>query len=218
MTHQLTLALGDATDLEWAQTMVERNHYLRHRVDHRARPMAYIIRHAGTPVGLVMLGIPHATRCQGWWGYPGLITQWQVVDLCRIWISPFYQPGEYGIYTRERGVVPGFVDRRGTFRPTTATWAIGEVLQRVQADRVRLWPPVYPDQPYHIELAISYSDPKFHKGTIYREAHAQPMYTQTAHDPVPGPSGKFGWAWRLGRPAWEWGELSDIKPRTMRLI
>ncbi len=217
MTHTLTIALGNTNDLAWAQRTVTASHYLHQPVDARARPMVYVLRHRDVRMGLVMLGIPHATRCGGWWGYPGLITQWQVCDLCRIYIHPYYQPGEYGIYTREPGVVPGFIDRRGTFRPTVATWAIGEVLQRVQADRVRLWPPVYIDQPYHVELCISYSDPKFHKGTIYKQAQAQPMYVRGG-EPVPGPSGKYGWAWPLQRPAWEWSELDDIKPRTMRMI
>jgi hypothetical protein len=101
--------------------------------------MAYIIRHLGVPVGLVILGIPHATRCRGWWGYEGLPTQWQVVDLSRIWISAYYQRGDMGVYAQP-GIVPGFTDRRGIWRPAVASWAIGEVLARVQADRVRLGP------------------------------------------------------------------------------
>ena len=166
-------------------------------------------------VGLVMLGIPHATKCSGWWGYPGLPTQWQVVDLCRIYLDPAVQ---YGGQWCEPGEVPGYVDRKGRWRPTVATWAIGEVLARVQADRVRLWPPVYPAQPYHIELAISYSDPKYHKGTIYRQANALPMYTDGSGAPIPGPSGKYGWAWWLPAPQWTWQDLECIKPRTMRLF
>ena len=188
--------------------------------------MCYVIRDAsqtapaapqGVRIGLVMLGIPHASKCRGWWGYADTITQWQVVDLCRIWISAYYQRGEYGIYAKP-GTVPGYTDRHGTFRPTVATWAIHEVLQSVQADRVRLWPPVYPSQPYHIELAISYSDPKFHKGTIYRHAGATPMYTDAGGAPIPGPSGKYGWAWRLPAPQWGWQDLECIKPRTFRLL
>ena len=217
MTHELTLTLGDRDDLAWAQTTVTHHHYLRCPVDPRARPMVYTVRHRGVRVGLVMLGIPHATRCGGWWGYEGLPSQWQAVDLNRIWVNPYYQPGEYGIYTREPGVVPGFIDRRGTFRPTVATWAINEVLQRVQADRVRLWPPVYPDQPYHIRLAISYSDPQFHKGTIYKAAGASPMYTDSQGQPVAGSSGKYGWCWKLEEPLWTWDGLTEIRPRTLRM-
>ena len=214
MTHALTLTLGGPEDLAWAQRTVTTSHYLHAPVDPRARPMCYVIKWIGERAGLIMLGIPHATRCGGWWGYPGLPTQWQVVDLSRIWIDPELQYG--GDFCRP-GHVPGYMDRRGTFRPTVATWAIGEVLARVQADRVRLWPPVYPDQPYHIRLAISYSDPKFHAGTIYKLAGAQPMYTDRSGAAVPGPSGKYGWAWRLPQPAWEWQQLTDIRPRTMRM-
>lgn len=226
MTHALTIRLGDAADLAWAQRTVTACHYLHQPVDPRARPMVYIIRDSsqttpfapqGVRIGLVMLGIPHATRCGGWWGYPNLPTQWQVVDICRIWIGAYYQRGELGIYAKP-GIVPGYVDRHGVFRPTVATWAISEVLQHVQADRVRLWPPVYPSEPYHIELAISYHDPKHHKGTIYRESKATPMYTDALGQPKPGPSGKYGWAWKLPRPAWTWSDLTNIQPRTLRMF
>jgi hypothetical protein len=187
--------------------------------------MCYVIRDTQQPcpvpqgvrVGLVILGIPHATRCRGWWGYPGTPTQWQVVDLSRIYIHAYYQRGEMGIYAKP-GIVPGYIDRKGEWRPTVATWAIGEVLARVQADRVRLWPPVYPSQPYHIRLAISYSDPRFHRGTIYRLAGAAPMYTDQSGQPAPGPSGKFGWAWRLAAPTWSWDELAGIRSRTLRMF
>lgn len=215
MTHTLTIALGDDADLRWAQATVTAAHYLHAPVDPRARPMVYVIKWIGERAGLVILGIPHATKCGGWWGYEGLPTQWQVVDLCRIWIDPELQYG--GDFCRP-GHVPGYTDRHGTFRPTVATWAISEVLSRVQADRVRLWPPVYPSQPYHIELAVSYSDPRFHRGTIYRLAGAVPMYRTVGGEPIPGPSGKYGWAWRLSRPAWEWEELTEIQPRTLRMF
>lgn len=215
MMHQLSIKLGNRTDMEWAQRTVTELHYLHQPVDPRARPMTYIIRHDDIPVGLVMLGIPHATKCAGWWGYPSLPTQWQVVDLCRIWLSPVVQSGGFWC---EPGVVPGFTDRRGAFRPTVATWAISEVLRRVQRDRVALWPPVYPAQPYHIELAISYCDPQYHRGTIYHESKATPMYIDGNGKPAPGSSGKYGWCWRLPEPAWSWQELTDISPRTLRMF
>lgn len=217
MDHKLTIRLGTEDDLRWAQETVTKHHYLHQQVDPRARPMVYVIDvlDYGQRHGLIMLGIPHATKCGNWWGYPGLPTQWQVVDLCRIWINPVHQCG--GGWC-EPGDVPGYIDRHGIFRPTVASWAIAEVLQRVQADRVRLWPPVYPEQPYHIELAISYHDPQYHKGTIYRESHAAPMYVDRTGQPKPGSSGKYGWCWPLGRPAWQWSELDGIRSRTIRLF
>jgi hypothetical protein len=209
----LTMELADKRQMEWAQNTVAAHHYLHAKVDPRARPMAYILRKGDYVLGTVMLGIPHATRCAGWWGYPGLPTQWQVVDLCRIWLHPDVQRGGHWC---DPAHVPGYVDRKGIWRPTVASWAIAEVLGRVQADRVRLWPPVYPAQPYHIELAISYHDPQYHKGTIYRESKASPMYVREGQ-PVTGPSGKYGWAWKLNKAEWTWQELTNIKPRTMRM-
>ena len=214
MNHHLTIRLAARHELDWEQRLVTEQHYLRQPVDPRARPMVYVIRHDDFRMGLVMLGIPHATKCGGWWGYPGLPTQWQCVDLNRIYLHPDVQAGGYWC---SPGVVPGFTDRRGTWRPTVATWAIGEVLQRVQADRVRLWPPVYPSQPYHIRLAISYSDPKYHKGTIYKAAGALPMYVDSQGNAVPGSAGKFGWCWRLDEPQWTWDGLTEIRPRTLRM-
>ena len=211
----LTITLGDRADLTWAQIVAIRYHYLHQPVDPRARPMVYTVDWKQMRVGMIMLGIPHATKCRGWWGYDGLPTQWQVVDLCRIWIDPDFQRG--GSMCRP-DVVPGFHDRSGRWQPAVATWAIAEVLSRVQADRVRLWPPVYPAQPYHIRLAISYHDPQYHRGTIYRHSHAEPMYTDAAGQPVPGSSGKYGWCWRLPAPAWEWDALTGISPRTLRMF
>jgi hypothetical protein len=210
----ITLKLGTKQDLDWAQAVALKYHYLHQRVDNRARPMVYLVTIAGVRLGLVMVGIPHATRCRGWWGYPGLPTQWQVLDLCRIWLDPAIQAG--GEFARP-GYVPGFVDRHGQFRPTVASWAIGQVLERLQRDWISLWPPVFPERPYHIRLVISYHDPKHHRGTIYRLMKALPMYTDKSKLPIPGPSGKFGWCWRLPEPAWEWPEVEIRQPRTMRL-
>lgn len=215
MDHSLSLCLGTPADLKWAQQSVVANHYLHSRVDPRARPMCYLVKHEGERKGCVILGIPHATRCGGWWGYPGLPTQWQCVDLCRVYIHPDLQAGGFWCYP---GEVPGFTDRHGVWRPSVASWAIHEVLARVQRDRVALWPPVYLEQPYHILLGVSYSDPAFHRGTIYRAAKALPMYTDADGQPIPGSSGKYGWCWRLPEPAWNWAELDGIRPRTMRLI
>ena len=76
VTHKLRLDLGNSDDMIWAQRIVTQYHYLRQPVDPRARPMVYIVRHDDDtlqrPLGLIMLGIPHATRCRRWWGYPGL--------------------------------------------------------------------------------------------------------------------------------------------------
>lgn len=221
---QLSVRLGNDTDLAWAQRTVKEYHYLRQQVNNQARPMAYIVDFNGDRTGLIMVGIPHATRNKNWYGYPGQITQWQVVDLCRIWIDPRFQINSEtcGVLAGPT-VTPGFYDRRGNWRSTLASWAIGEVLNRVQYDRVSLYPPVYLDQPYHILLAISYHDPSFHKGTIYKETGWEPMYwkwdkDQATKAPIPSKNGKFGWVWRLPEPTWTWDEITIRRPRTLRMF
>lgn len=210
----ISIDLGNKTDLAWAQDIVSAYHYLGQRVHNQARPMVYVIRAEGKRLGVIMAGIPHATKVKGHWGYPGLPTQWQVVDLCRILINPRLQRGGD---LAQPGRVPGFIDRRGEWRPTVASWAIGEVLGRVQQDRISLWPPVFPDLPYHIRLVVSYHDPAFHKGTIYRVSGARPMYTDERGQARPGPAGKFGWYWPLPEPDWGWEQINILRPRNLRL-
>jgi hypothetical protein len=217
---KLQVKLGNADDLAWAQKTVSHFHYLRQPVHPQARPMAYVVWGESPTgnrlrLGLVIIGIPHATKNRQWWGYKGQPSQWQVVDLSRIWLHEAIQRG--GQLCRPEHV-PGFVDRAGIFRPTTATWLIHQVLQRVQIDRIAMWPPVYPLQPYHIQLAISYHDPAFHAGTIYRLANAEAMYRDRWGQPCAGPSGKFGWCWRLPEPTWNWQEIMILQPRNMRLF
>ncbi len=210
----LTIRLGGKADLVWAQETVSKHHYLQCPVHPQARPMVYVVELNGERVGLCMAGLPHATQNRKWWGYAHQPTQWQVVDLSRLWLSPKLQyRGEWC----QPEIVPGYTDRRGSFRPTTMTWLIKEVLCRIQKDRLALWPPVYPHQPYHILLVISYHDPSLHKGTIYKLSGAEPMYTNNDGLPLPGPSGKCGWVWKLPTPNWSWQDIQIIRPRTMRL-
>lgn len=67
-------------------------------------------------------------------------------------------------------------------------------------------------------LAISYHDPRFHRGTIYRQAGAVPMNIDGQGNSTAGSSGKVGWCWPLPEPDWTWNELTDIKPRTLRMF
>lgn len=211
---KLTIRLGTKADLLWAQETVTQHHYLHQPASSYARPMAYIIEYGRERLGCIVAGLPHATRNRGWWGYPGLPTQWQVLDLCRIWLSPRLQLGGDLVGP---DILHGFYDRRRVFRPTVASWAIKEVFGRIQQDWISLWPPVYPEQPYHIRLVISYHDPAFHKGTLYRAMGWEPMYRDEDGEPIPADSGKFGWCWRLPEPDWTWDEIKISRPRTMRL-
>lgn len=211
---KLTIRLGNKSDVAWAQAIVTEHHYLHQPVNNQARPMVYLVDYQGERLGLVMAGGPHATCNKGWYGYPGLITKWQVLDLNRIWLSPRIQKG--GDLCKP-DICPGFIGWRGKWWPSVASWAIEEVLSRVQRDRVSLWPPVFIEEPYHIRLVISYHDPKYHTGAIYRWTGAEPMYVDEQQQPIPGPSGKYGWCWRLPEPEWSWWQIPILQPRTMRL-
>ncbi len=211
---ELTIRLGTKADVVWAQATVTEHHYLHQPVNNQAKPMVYVIEYQKERLGLVMAGTPHAVKCRGWWGYPGLPTQWQVLDLCRIWLSPRIQKG--GDLCRP-DVCPGFIGWRGKWWPAVASWAIETVLGRIQQDWISLWPPVYPEQPYHILLVISYHNPLYHKGALYRHTNALPLYTDEQQQPTVGSSGKYGWCWKLPEPEWGWWEIPILKPRTMRL-
>lgn len=211
----IDIRLGNKKELTWALAWVKEHHYLHQPVAYKARPMVYLARIETEIVGLVMVASPHATKNRGWWGYPGELTQWQVVDLARIWASPKVQAG--GEWCRP-ALVPGFMDRKGIFRGTFTTWMVEQVLNRIQKDRVAMYPPVYPEQPYHIRLVISYHDPAYHRGLIYRVMDWEPMYADEEGKPLPKASGgKYGWCWRLPEPAWKWNQIRILRPRTMRL-
>lgn len=210
----LDIRLGSNSDLKWGQDMVTEHHYLHSPMHRKSRPMIYVVWCEGQRLGLCMAGLPHATKNRGWWGYAGYPTQWQVVDLARIWLSPRLQRG--GDLCRP-DIVPGFVDRKGQWWPAVATWLIQGVLKRVQRDRVSLWPPVFLDEPYHIKLVISYHDPKYHRGEIYRQSGAVPVYVDDQGRSIAGPSGKHLWAWKLSNPDWDWQDIYIRQPRTLRM-
>jgi hypothetical protein len=88
-------------------------------------------------------------------GYEGLPTSWQVLDLARVWVHPSLQRKENGhslcIFSQ----------------------MVGKVLRRVQRDWLDHHPPRYPDQPYHIEVVISYCDLDHHDGKAYRASGFQ---------------------------------------------
>ena len=63
--------------------------------------------------------------------------------------------------------LPGYTDRRGVWRSTLASTAIGLALERVGCDYLVRRPPVFIDEPYQIEYVLSYCDTRLHRGTIY---------------------------------------------------
>lgn len=100
--------------------------------------------------GCVVMKIPQQRKTRGLFGYRGLPTAWQVLDLARVWIHPALQRKDDGhalcVFSR----------------------MVGLVFRRVQRDWLVHHPPYWPDQPYHIVTVISYCDLDHHDGTAYR--------------------------------------------------
>jgi hypothetical protein len=135
----------------------EQQHYLHRYPDPRSLPFGYILQVAGEQYaadgrlhGLVVMKKPQHHQQRGLFGYPGMPTSWQVLDLARVWIHPALQQHSGG---HALCIFSQFVSR---------------VLRRVQWDWLDHHPPRYPDQPYHIEVVISYCDLEHHDGTAYR--------------------------------------------------
>lgn len=150
----LTVERDDSLQL---RQHVEDFHYLRRWPDARSLPFSYRLLIDGQRAapdgrlwGLVVLKKPQHHRQRGLFGYPGLPTAWQVLDLARVWVHPCLQRKENG---HSLCVFSQMVSR---------------VIRRVQWDWLEHHPPVYPKQPYHIEVILSYCDLDHHNGKAYK--------------------------------------------------
>jgi hypothetical protein len=128
-------------------------HYLHRWPDDRSLPFGYRLISDGVGTapdgrlhGLVVMKKPQHHRQVGLFGYEGLPTSWQVLDLARVWINPCWQVPGLNIFSR----------------------MVGMVMRQVQSDWLEHHPPVFPDLPYHIRLIISYCELSHHDGTAYR--------------------------------------------------
>jgi hypothetical protein len=157
-------------DADFARATVERDHYLRRWPDPRSLPFAYRLTVGGhdlasdgRPFGLVVMKKPQHHRQRGLFGYEGLPTAWQVLDLARVWIHPDLQSDRW----------PG-INRAGarvTHTLNVFSRMVSAVLRRVQRDWLVHHPPRFPELPYHILLVISYCELKHHDGTGYRASN-----------------------------------------------
>jgi hypothetical protein len=172
----LQLHLADREGLRWAQDRVTRFHYLHRPVDVRCSLLAYLILLDGERVGCLIFGRPEAQCCGGWYGSVEdvqtgkcRITRWQVLNLARVWLDPLVQAGgdrcEIG-----QLLVPGFRDRKRTWRTQLASTIISMALLQVGIDYLEKYPPVFLDEPYEIVECLSYCDTRIHQGLLYRAA------------------------------------------------
>lgn len=175
MTPAVELHLLDRDGLAWAQVIVTVHHYLRRPVDSRCSVEGYAV-HV-EPIGwagLLLFGRPEATRCYPWYGsvadvqeIRAEVTRWQVLNLARVWLDPRVQvDGEFC----HPEFVTGFADRKGAWHSTLASTAIRMAMERIGYDYLLRRPPCFLDEPYEIRWLLSYCDPRYHKGTIYKAA------------------------------------------------
>jgi hypothetical protein len=163
----------------FVRAAVERDHYLRRWPDPRSLPFAYCLsvdghRTAadGRPFGLVVMKKPQHHRQRGLFGYEGLPTGWQVLDLARVWVHPELQAVQWnGLGRPTRGEDGTKVRREARHTLNVFSRMVSAVLRRVQLDWLAHHPPVFPELPYHVELVISYCELEHHDGAGYRAAN-----------------------------------------------
>lgn len=152
------------------QAHVRQYHYLHKWPDPRSLPFAYRIEVNGRSLasdgrlfGLLVLKKLQHHKQRDLFGYDGLPTAWQVLDLARVWIHPELQRHQ------ENGHALAIFSRA-----VSQLWQpVGKPDQRMtrlQADWLAHHPPVYPDLPYHIRILVSYCQLDHHDGTGYRAA------------------------------------------------
>lgn len=221
----MTIAAHRATGelLDQVQKRCETDHYLHRWPDPRSLPFAYAlyvpdrwaIRGAGdletgyyAPdgrlYGLVVMKKPQHHQQRGLFGYKGLPTSWQVLDLARVWIHPRLQMDHYA-----KGVSPNSKLNEAGFktydlRPLNVfSQLVSKVLKHVQADWLDHHPPRFLNLPYHIEVIISYCDLAHHDGAAYRASgftwngyssdHTKEVYFRKLRPPLK--------SWQPTRPA-----------------
>lgn len=148
---------------EWLNEMATEHHYMRRPIIPLACPFGWGVQYDGQdlmpdgrPAGFIVFSTLQYTRLRGEFGYPGLITQWQVLHLARLWLHdllPF----------------------------NSESYVMAQAHRMVQRRWLEVHPPKFPDQPYHIRKIISYADLRFHEGTVYAAANYRCLGDRLVH-------------------------------------
>lgn len=184
MSERVSLEwLGPApTACQWAIDKARRWHYLHVGPSPFQQATGYAIRVAGLGrVGLLLVGRVRAVQRLPWWGTVADVadgvatcTQYQVLEVIRIWVSGVVQPPRPPSRWRGRyygpAWLPGYTDRRGVWRSTLLSTALAQLVARVGYDYLLDHPPCFPDEPWIVEWLCSYADPEHHRGGLYQQA------------------------------------------------
>jgi len=138
---------------DWLNAQATTHHYMHRPIHQRSCPFGWAVRFDNElyqpdskPSGFIVFASIHYTRLRGQFGYPGLPTKWQVLLLARLWLHD-------------------------DLPRNSETVVIAKALKQVQRRWLEVHPPVDLSQPYQIRKIISYSDTRYHAGTIYRAAN-----------------------------------------------
>jgi hypothetical protein len=186
----------------WLNRMAGKHHYMRRRVHHLASPFGWAVefdgelyREDGSPCGFIVFASPHFTRLRGEFGYPGLVTKWQVLLLSRLWLHD-------------------------DLPRNSETCVIGKALRQVQRRWLEVHPPRFLGRPYHIRKVISFADTRFHEGTIYkaanfREAGRSVTAKRHRHSKDGGFEGAelIRFVYDLERPNWDYEPVEPVQLR-----
>lgn len=199
--HHMTLQLAGQADLDWAQQLCVDQHYLHRKVHDLARPLAYLILVDHQRAGCLLFGRPQCPRVKQWYGSladvqrgNAKLTQWEMLNLYRVYILPDYQrtAQQTGQHYRP-DVLPGFVDRRGEWRSTLASTAVEMALDLVVADYLVRYPPAFLHLPWQLRQCISYCQSQYYSCTLYlasaftqvRENRGLRTYARSLRDLTP---------------------------------
>jgi hypothetical protein len=170
MNYQSSSFAAERCPNNFVRRTIEQEHYLCRWPDPRSLPFSYCLEvdgrrlaRDGQPFGIVVCKKLQHHRQKGLFGYEGLPTGWQVLDVARVWVHPDLQSAQWEGLNR-RG-------ERVTHPLNIFTRMVSSVLRRVQKDWLRHHPPVFPEQPYHILLIVSYCERDHYDGTSYRAAN-----------------------------------------------
>lgn len=152
---------------------IEKYHYLHEWPHPRSLPFGYCVqingrRYAsdGRLFGVLVMKKPQHHRQKNLFGYEGLPTAWQVLDLARVWLHPELQKAQPNGHA-------ACLFSRAVSRLWQPVGRPDQRLRRVQADWLSHHPPRFPDLPYHILVLLSYCQLSHHDGVGYRAAGFQ---------------------------------------------
>jgi hypothetical protein len=186
-------------DRDTLNDLAKKYHYMHRPVHYRAVPFGWQVAfdgeiyHAdGTPNGFIIFASIHYTRLRNEFGYPGLPTKWQVLSLARLWLHD-------------------------DLPRNSETVVIAKALRLVQHRWLDVHPPRFLNEPYHIRKVISYSDTRYHLGTIYRAANFREVArvkSQKRHKNSRGPgmdnAELICFIYDLPEPRWQFTETIGL--------